>query len=59
VDDAERARARRVAWSRVVLILAALAFVALLIMIVVGALTSDMTDEIGQPKLGHIDLTIR
>ena len=52
VDDGERAR--RVALSRVVLVLAALAAAALLTLIVVGALTSDMNDEIGQPKFGHI-----
>jgi len=45
--------------SRVVLILAALAAAALLILIVVGTLTSDMTEEIGQPKFGHIGQTIR
>ncbi len=42
-----------------VLILAALAAAALLILIVVGTLTSDMTEEIGQPKFGHIGQTVR
>ena len=50
---------KSVALSRVVLILAALAAAALLILIVVGTLTSDMTEEIGQPKFGHIGQTIR
>ena len=59
VDAAQRARARRVALSRVVLILAALAAAALLILIVVGTLTSDTTEEVGQPKFGHIGQTIR
>lgn len=53
VDDAERARARRAARSRVVLIIAALAVATLLVLIVIGALTSEMNDEIGQQKDNH------
>jgi hypothetical protein len=56
--DAERARARRVAWARAVLILAVLAAAALLLLIVVGSLTSDTTDETAQPTTGHIGLTV-
>ena len=37
----------------------ALAAAALLILIVVGTLTSDTTEEVGQPKFGHIGQTIR
>ena len=57
--DASRARARRVACARAVVILAAIAGAALLILIVVGSLTSDMTDEIGQPNAGPIGRLVR
>jgi hypothetical protein len=53
MDDAERARSRRVARSRLVLIVVALAVTALLIVIVVGALRTGTHDEIGQPSLTH------
>ena len=59
VDAADRARARRVARARAVVILAALAGAALLLLIVVGSLTSDTTDEMGHPNRGHIGLTVR
>jgi len=59
VDAADRARTRRAARSRAVAIGAGLAIVALLILIVVGSLTSDTTDEIGQPLVGHVGLTSR
>jgi hypothetical protein len=59
MDDAERARSRRVGRSRLVLIVVALAVTALLIVIVFGALRTGTHDEIGQPSLTHAGWAIR
>ena len=57
--DAERARARRITRSRVVLVVVALTVAALLILIVVGAMGSGETREIGQARLALIRPTLR
>jgi hypothetical protein len=54
VDDAGRARARRITRSRIVLIIVTVAMAALLVLIVVGAMRSGETPEVGRPKLPYI-----
>jgi hypothetical protein len=53
MDDADRTRRRRV-----VLVVVALTLAALLVMSVIGALRSGTTNEIGQPKVTSLGLTI-
>jgi hypothetical protein len=56
VDDADRAR--RIASSWVVLIIVAVTVAALLILIVVGAITSGETPELGRLRPAFIRPTI-
>jgi hypothetical protein len=59
VADAERARARRITRSRIVLIVVAVIMAALLILMVAGAMRSGVTPEIGAPTLTYRRPTLR